>query len=79
MATRRPQPNWLPILVAIVAAGVFLYVLRGILVPFVVGTWLAYIASPLVDWLRRRLNLNRFLVVLLLFIVILGPLVGLGF
>ncbi len=56
----------------------FLYLLRGIMMPFVIASGLAYIVSPWVSWLERRLGLRRWLVVLGFYLMIVGPLVMAG-
>lgn len=58
--------------VVALAAAVFVYVVRGVLAPFVIATMLAYIAVPGVEWLCRRLRLRRVLIVLALYLLLLG-------
>ena len=51
MTTQRQTLFWL------VAFGVFVvavYLLRGILLPFVLGIAVAYFLDPVADWLERR-------------------------
>lgn len=45
----------------VVAVAVFLYLLRGILLPFVAAGIVAYVCTPLVDWLAARVKLPRWL------------------
>jgi predicted PurR-regulated permease PerM len=45
----------------IVALTIFIYLVRGILVPFVFAGILAYIFTPLVDWLAKRTGNPRWL------------------
>lgn len=45
----------------LLALAIFLYVVQKILLPFVVAGILAYIFSPLVDWLHRRLRWPRWI------------------
>ncbi|MDA8216812.1 MAG: AI-2E family transporter [Dehalococcoidales bacterium] len=62
---------------AIIAVGVFLYLIRGILAPFVVAIALAYILSPIGHWLEWRLRLPRVAAVVLLYVLVFGPLAAL--
>ena len=80
MAMQRRSLYWLLALAGFVLA---LYLLRGILLPFVLGMAAAYFLDPLADWLERR-RLSRtlaatvltiaFLVAVALFLVLLVPL-----
>ena len=80
MTAQRRGVYWLLALAGFVLA---LYLLRGILLPFVLGMAAAYFLDPLADWLERR-RLSRalaatlltvaFLVVVALFFVLLVPL-----
>ena len=80
MTAQRQTVCWLLGLAAFVAA---LYLLRGILLPFVLGMAAAYFLDPVADWLERR-RLSRtlaatvltiaFLVGVALFFVLLVPL-----
>lgn len=73
---------WLAALAVLI---VFLYLFRGILLPFVAGMGLAYYLDPLADWFERR-GLSRmmatiiililFLIVFVLALVIIIPLLG---
>lgn len=73
---------WLTALAVLI---VFLYLFRGILLPFVAGMGLAYYLDPLADWFERR-GLSRmmatiiililFLIVFVLALVIIIPLLG---
>ena len=63
-------------LVAAVAAGWFLYEIRGILTPFVFAFVLAYILYPIIDWMERR-GLGRVWSTLLVFLIVFAGL-GLG-
>lgn len=39
----------------------FLYLVRDILLPFVIGAIVAYLLTPVVDWLTKRTHMPRFL------------------
>jgi predicted PurR-regulated permease PerM len=52
-----------------------IYLLRGILLPFVAGTAIAYLVDPICDWLERR-GLSRTLATIVLTVVFLVLLVG---
>src|SRR4051812_676235 len=64
---------WLPPLVFVAA----LYLAREVLTPFVIAAVLAYVFSPVVGDLSRRLKVPRVAVVSVLYIAVLG-LAGLG-
>ena len=80
MTARRHTLYWLLALAGFLAA---LYMLRGVLLPFVLGMAVAYFLDPVADWLERR-KFSRtlaataltvaFLVVVALFLVLLVPL-----
>jgi predicted PurR-regulated permease PerM len=57
---------------AIVAAAVGLYFIKPILLPFVVSGIVAYVCTPLVDWLALRTRMPRALFAALLFLTLLG-------
>ncbi|MDN5869501.1 MAG: AI-2E family transporter [Nitrococcus sp.] len=63
---RFPDARAWPLLVALVLGGVLIYLLRPILMPFLAGALLAYLADPLADRLQR-LRLNRTLAVSVVF------------
>lgn len=50
----------------------FLYAQREILTPFILAAVLAYIINPLVDFLSRKVRLNRTFSVVLVYLIILG-------
>jgi predicted PurR-regulated permease PerM len=54
------------------AAVVFLYLIKPILLPFVVAGIVAYVCTPLLDWLTDRTRLPRSLFAVLLFLLLLG-------
>ncbi len=56
----------------IAAAVVFLYLVRGILAPFIVATALAYILSPLVTRLQLLLRVGRLPAVALVYVFLIG-------
>ena len=63
----------------VVGIVVFLYLVKAILLPFVVAAIVAFVATPLVDWLAARTRVPRWLYALavLLAIMGLGALLGL--
>ncbi len=65
-------PSWL-VWLGLAVIGVFLYLVRSILPPFVVGAFIAYILSPLVGRLMERWGLSRPLAILVLYLTLLGP------
>ncbi len=60
--------RWSVALVVAVAAAVLFYLLQPILLPFVLGSLVAYLGDPLVDMLARR-RINRTLGVAIVFFV----------
>jgi predicted PurR-regulated permease PerM len=54
------------------ALAVFLYLIKPILMPFIVAGITAYVCSPLLDWLAGRTKLPRALFATLLFLLMLG-------
>ncbi len=56
----------------ILSALLFLWAVRGILRPFIWAIVVAYVLSPLVDWLSWKARLSRVWVVTALYVVVLG-------
>jgi predicted PurR-regulated permease PerM len=79
MAVRHTNSYGWWLLAVLVIAALLLRLLGTILLPFVFATALAYIGSPLVGWLQRRLHAPRALIVALLYILVLGPLIAAGY
>ena len=51
---------------------VFLYFVKDILLPFVVAAIVAFVATPLIDWLARRTRMPRWMYALAVLFIILG-------
>lgn len=68
-----PSPRLWWIVLAVVV--VFLYLVRSILPPFLIGVAAAYVLSPLVTRVQRRWQMPRAVAVFLLYLVLIGPLV----
>jgi predicted PurR-regulated permease PerM len=67
-------------LVAVIAAAaVFVYLLRNVLLPFVVAGVVAYVFTPLITWLARKTGLSRWLFALLVWVALLGIAAIVGF
>jgi predicted PurR-regulated permease PerM len=62
----------LPVVTVIVGLLVFLYFVKDILLPFVVAAIVAFVATPLVDWLAARTRLPRWVYALTVLFAILG-------
>jgi len=58
--------------IAVIGLFVFLYLIKIILMPFVLAGIVAYICTPLVEWLNRRLRLPRLAAVSLVFVALAG-------
>nr|WP_307998281.1 sporulation integral membrane protein YtvI [uncultured Merdimonas sp.] len=75
------RPYWKVIIslaVSLIGTILFIYVgirLLGFFMPFVIGWFIAYIASPLVNWLEKRLKLVKKLGSALIIILVLGALI----
>ncbi|MQM38554.1 putative transport protein [wastewater metagenome] len=70
----RDRQAW-PLLAALIAGGVLIYLLRGMLTPFLVAALLAYISDPIADRLEAR-GLSRTLSVVIVFGTTLGVVIG---
>jgi predicted PurR-regulated permease PerM len=60
------------IMLAAAALSVFLYFIKYILLPFILAGILAYVCTPLVDWLARRTRWPRLLFAILVFVILVG-------
>jgi predicted PurR-regulated permease PerM len=67
-------PSWL-LAVVLLAVTIFLYLVRAILPPFVIGAFIAFALSPVVGSIQERWGLHRALAILAVYLVLLGPLV----
>jgi predicted PurR-regulated permease PerM len=66
------------ILLGLIAAAVFLYAIRRILLPFVLAGAVAYALAPAIDWIGRRARLGRTLAAILVFFLILAVMAALA-
>ena len=75
---RDNRPYWKVIIslaISLIGTILFIYVgvrLLGFFMPFVVGWFIAYIASPLVNWLEKRLKIVKKLGSALIIILVLA-------
>jgi predicted PurR-regulated permease PerM len=60
------------VVVTFVALALFVYLVGFIVLPFVIAGIIAYICTPLLDWLARRTVLPRPLLAVLLFLLLVG-------
>ncbi len=72
MAKRGRASRWWTLGILIIA-GCFVYLLRYVLLPFVIAGAFTFIIRPGVLWMHRRTRLPRVLLVFLLYLVVLGP------
>ncbi len=72
MATARTRPSGLSIAVWLTLAAVIVYLLRFLLIPFVVAGAISYVTYPVVKWVERRLHLPHILASMLVYIVFLA-------
>ena len=63
----------------VIAVLVFLYLVRQILLPFVLSAILAFICMPVIDWARKRTGLPRWAVATGVLVVLLAIVAGAGF
>src|SRR5271155_1323944 len=56
----------------VAAIAIFLYLIKPILLPFIVAGIPAYVCSPLLDWFAGRTRLPRALFAVLVFLLLLG-------
>jgi predicted PurR-regulated permease PerM len=61
-----------PVMLALAAVVVFVYLIKFILLPFVIAGVIAYICTPLLDWLAQRTRLPRALFAVLMFLLLIG-------
>ena len=77
-----PRPRWssstkLTVLLLLLGLGIFLlYHFSAAVTPMILAVLLAYILSPIVTWIQRRLRLRRGLATLLAYLVLLVILVS---
>jgi predicted PurR-regulated permease PerM len=60
------------VVVTLVALALFVYLVGFIVLPFVIAGIIAYICTPLLDWLAGRTGLPRPLLAVLLFLLLIG-------
>ena len=60
------------VVVTFVALALFVYLVGFIVLPFVIAGIIAYICTPLLDWLTGRTGLPRPLLAVLLFLLLVG-------
>ncbi len=63
----------------VVALLVFLYIIRSILLPFVLAAILAFVCVPVIDWAQQRTGLPRWAVASGVLVVLLAVVAGAGF
>ena len=57
---------------ALILIGIFLYAIQVAIIPFVLAGMTAYVATPLIELMARRLRLPRILAAVIVFLVIVG-------
>src|ERR1700681_1758554 len=60
------------VVVTLAALALFVYLVGFIVLPFVIAGILAYICTPLLDWLAGRTGLPRPLLAVMLFLLLVG-------
>lgn len=66
------------IVLALVVLAFVIYIMRWVLLPFVVAGLLAYVSTSLVDWLAAWTGRSRYLVAIAVFLVLASALVSFG-
>jgi predicted PurR-regulated permease PerM len=74
-----PSRSLTPWVVGVSAAALLLYLLRNILLPFVIAAVTAFLCAPLIDWLAARTRLPRRLAALCLLAALMGATALLAF
>jgi predicted PurR-regulated permease PerM len=69
---RAERSSNVTIVMVVVGLVAFLYLVRDILLPFVVSAIVAFVATPLVDWLAARTGAPRWVYALAVLLAILG-------
>lgn len=59
-------------LIVLITIAVFLYLVRVILLPFVIAGAVAFVCAPAVDWLAARLSVPRWVSASAMFVLLLG-------
>ncbi len=73
--TRLTPPRWVITMTALVALIILLYLIRGVLPPFLIGAIGAYVFGPVVVSIQDRWRLPRWAAVLLFYLVAWAPIV----
>ncbi len=60
------------VMLAAAAIAIFLYLIKAILLPFLLAAIIAYLCTPLLDWLAKRTRWPRLLFAVVLFLLIVG-------
>ncbi|HTV32888.1 MAG TPA: AI-2E family transporter [Methylocella sp.] len=67
-----------PVILVLVIIAIVLYVMRWVLLPFVVAAVLAYICTAIADWVAMRTRKPRLLLAIAVFLVLMGAIAGFG-
>lgn len=76
--TRSKVGGW-PLATALAALLALLFFVRGVLLPFVLAAAVAFILTPVVDHMHRRLKTPRWIVVLVIYLILVGCLALVGY
>jgi predicted PurR-regulated permease PerM len=71
-ATSRDTTEVAALVVTLVALALFVHLLGFIVLPFLIAGIVAYICTPLLDWLAERSTLPRPLIAVVLFVLLVG-------
>ncbi len=60
------------VILLIISAGLVFYLSRDIMLPFILAAVFAYIFSPVVDFIQKKLKVRRIFAVIILYIILIG-------
>lgn len=78
-ADARSKVGGWPLAVAIGVVLVFLFFVREILLPFILASAIAFILTPVIDWVGERLRMPRWIVAVIAYFILLGVIGLLGY
>ncbi len=79
MPKPRSKVGGWPLATALAALLAFLFLVRGVLLPFVLSAAIAFILTPVVDRAQHRLRAPRWIIAVAVYVVVVGSLGLLGY
>jgi predicted PurR-regulated permease PerM len=65
-------------IIVLIVVGVVLYLIRPVVLPFVLAAAIAYLSDPAVQWLTAQTGCRRWIAAVVTFVVLVGLFAGLG-